>query len=93
MNHADMVIESVTTICKQFGATSVILFGSRATGNSVEKSDIDIAIQGNGLELNFIEEKLEEIPSLLTINIVDLSTASQNLKKDIDSYGRLLYKA
>jgi len=91
--HVDMVIDSVTNICKRFGALSVTLFGSRATGLALEKSDIDIAISGNEIDFNSIDEEIEKILSLLTINVVDLSTASDNLRKDIDSYGKLLYKA
>jgi predicted nucleotidyltransferase len=91
--HADMVINSVTDICRQFGATGVILFGSRADGCAVEKSDIDIAVQGNGIDFRAIDEAIDKILSLLTINIVDMSTASPNLRRDIESYGKLLYKA
>jgi predicted nucleotidyltransferase len=92
MSHVDMVINSVVDICKQSGAASVILFGSRATGSAVEKSDIDIAIQGNNIDFRLIDEEVEKILSLLTINIVDLSTASNSLRMDIESYGKLLYK-
>jgi predicted nucleotidyltransferase len=91
MSHADMVIESVTDICRQAGAESVILFGSRATGYAVEKSDIDIAVKA--ADVDSIAEKVERIPTLLSINLVDEAAASPLLKKDIDSYGKLLYKA
>ena len=92
-SHVNMVIASVIDICKRFGVKTVILFGSRATGLAVEKSDIDIAIQGGEINLASIVNETEKIPSLLSVNIVELSETSGNLRKDIESHGKLLYKA
>ena len=40
------VIEAAAKLCREFGAKKVILFGSRAKGTALERSDIDIAVSG-----------------------------------------------
>ena len=40
------LIQDVASILKRFGAQEVYLFGSAATGNYREDSDIDLAISG-----------------------------------------------
>ena len=40
------IIAEVAKLSKQFGATEIILYGSRAKGCARERSDIDIAISG-----------------------------------------------
>jgi predicted nucleotidyltransferase len=89
----DSVIDAVAAVCGRFGAVSVILFGSRATGFATEKSDIDIAVKGSNVDFAAIEREIEKIPTLYSVNIVDFSKASDNLRKDINSYGKLLYEA
>ncbi len=37
------VIERAAKLCKESGAKKVFLFGSRAKGTALERSDIDIA--------------------------------------------------
>ena len=80
----DEVIAEITQRCRNYGAQKIILFGSRAKGTATERSDIDI------FEL---EEALEDIPTLYTIDLVDLDTCkNQLLLEDIKQYGREIYK-
>ena len=52
-------------------------FGSRVAGNHFERSDIDVGIEGSTPidvhKLNNIKDKVEELPILYTIDIVDFS--------------------
>ncbi|MCL1881886.1 MAG: nucleotidyltransferase domain-containing protein [Oscillospiraceae bacterium] len=89
----DEVIKLVTTLCKNHGVSSVTLFGSRATGKAVERSDIDIAVTGDSVDLISLENKIEELPTLFAVNIVDFDKCSESLRKDIELYGKLLHKA
>ena len=85
---AEEVIQKVSEICKDFGAKKVILYGSRAKGTARERSDIDIAVSG---EENFNElvEKAEELPTLYSVDIVNMDTCkNQLLLEDIRQYGR-----
>ena len=86
------ILKNIIDLWTQFSADRVILFGSRAKGTNTDRSDIDIAVRGvkNIWEL---QEKLEEIPTLYKIDLVDLDTCkNQLLMEDIEQYGREIYK-
>jgi predicted nucleotidyltransferase len=57
---------------------SAVLFGSRATGRARPASDWDIGILGpaplRGSVIQSIHEALDELPTLHSFEIVDLST-------------------
>jgi len=57
-------------------------------------SDIDIAVSGVAShEILDLQENLEDIPTLYTIDLVDLDTCqNQLLLEDIKQYGREIYK-
>ena len=90
----DEVIAEITQRCRNYGAQKIILFGSRAKGTATESSDIDIAVSGVASSDIFeLEEALEDIPTLYTIDLVDLDTCkNQLLLEDIKQYGREIYK-
>lgn len=62
----------------------LFLFGSRAKENCNEKADIDIGILPESpirsRQMQTIREKLEEIPTLLKIDFVDLTTVSDDFR-------------
>ena len=72
------VMQEIIGICKRNGATTVILFGSRAKGTALERSDIDIAVKGVD-DIENLREELEEIPTLYTIDLVGLEECQNNL--------------
>jgi len=63
----------------------LFLFGSRAQGDYDEKSDVDIGIQSDipisAKKWLTIQEKVEQIPTLLKIDIVDFNTVNEDFKK------------
>lgn len=63
----------------------LFLFGSRAAGIHEEKSDIDIGILSDkaltGKQILTIQEKLEQIPTLLKIDFVDFNSVGDEFKK------------
>ncbi|WP_319410194.1 nucleotidyltransferase domain-containing protein [uncultured Desulfosarcina sp.] len=63
----------------------LFLFGSRAKGTGNDKSDIDIGIISDtritGRQLLTIQEKLEQIPTLLKIDVVDFNSVDDEFKK------------
>ena len=86
------ILKNIIDLCVQFSADCVILFGSRAKGTNTERSDIDIAVKGVK-DIWELQEKLEEIPTLYKIDLVDLDTCkNQLLMEDIEQYGREIYK-
>ena len=84
----EQVIEEVTNLCKKHNAKEIILFGSRAKGTALERSDIDIAVTGVE-NFDLLLEKVENIPTLYTIDLVNIDTCRNKLLlEDIKQYGR-----
>ena len=90
----DEVMTEIIQRCRLYGAQKIILYGSRAKGTATERSDIDIAVSGVAShEILDLQENLEEIPTLYTIDLVDLDTCqNQLLLEDIKQYGRKIYE-
>lgn len=87
------VLEEIGRIGKKYQASKIIMFGSRAKGTETERSDIDIAVSGIGSSFYDFEEDVQNIPTLLTIDIVNLDTCGNKfLRKDIEEYGRKIYQ-
>ena len=82
------ILEEIRRISRQYGAREVILFGSRAKGTETERSDIDIAVSG-AERFDELEEAIDEIPTLLTFDVVNMDTCQNELLlKEIREYGR-----
>lgn len=87
------IMTRIIYLCKEYDAHKVILFGSRAKGTSTSRSDIDIAVSGlKGSDVYELQEKLEDIPTLYKIDLVDMDTCGNKLlMEDIKEYGREIY--
>lgn len=76
------------------GDYKLFLFGSRANGKSIERSDIDIAIMTNrkvdASILAEIRENIENISTLLKIDFVDLSTVDADFRNHVLETGNRL---
>ena len=83
------ILESCESINK------VIIYGSRAKGNSREGSDIDFTIMGSVTEKDFSKfwHDLDEsyIPYKFDISIYD-NLKSESLKDHINRVGKIFYK-
>ncbi|MCD8019935.1 MAG: nucleotidyltransferase domain-containing protein [Clostridiales bacterium] len=86
------ILDNIISICKNHDADIVILFGSRAKGTATKYSDIDIAVKG-AMDFDDLEEEIEEIPTLYTIDVVNVDDCRNDLLlEDIDLYGRKIYE-
>ena len=84
----EQVIEKTAKLCRDFGAKKVLLFGSRAKGIALERSDIDIAVSGVK-EVDLLIQKIDELPSLYSVDIVNMDNCTNELLlEDIRQYGR-----
>ena len=82
------VIEKIAKLCRDFGANKVLLFGSRAKGIALERSDIDIAVSGVK-EVDLLIQKIDELPTLYSVDIVNMDNCTNELLlEDIRQYGR-----
>lgn len=74
-----------------------IIFGSRALGNYKKGSDIDLAITGEKITKNILNELNDYLNELCPLPyFFDLihyeSLLNENLKKHIDEYGKVIYQ-
>lgn len=85
-------MKEITKLCQKYSAKQGILFGSRAKGTALERSDIDIAVSGVAQFSKFREE-VENLPTLFSVDIVDMDTcANLLLLEDIGKYGKKIYE-
>ncbi len=84
----------IQTILHRSKPRRIILFGSRARGDADERSDYDIAIDDEHLTraaLAHIRADLEELRTLLNIDLVWMKQATPVLRQRILSEGKILY--
>lgn len=84
----------VDTINKTPGIEKIILFGSRARNDHDPRSDFDIAIVGATISNHdwlYLCDRIENLPTLYTIDLVRFDTASEELKTKILKQGVVLY--
>jgi len=72
----------------------VFFFGSRVKGNSDERSDIDLAVEGPKIPSHVkleIQEELENLPTLYKIDFVDFNEVDDDFKKVAKQFIEYLY--
>lgn len=73
----------------------IILFGSRARGDAEDRADIDLAVvcpQLSEKEWVYLWHEIDEIETLLSIDLIRFDTASEKFQKIILKEGRILYE-
>jgi len=68
LSDEEILSEVVSIVSRYLPKSTVYLFGSRASGRARKNSDFDIAIEWK----EKIREKLEELPTLKSFDLVDL---------------------
>lgn len=92
----EFLIKEIVKIIKKYLPKEyrIFLFGSWAKGNALETSDIDIGIFGKEKIPSDLKNKIlddvEEIPTLRSIDIVDLMLADDDYKNKILGYAKHL---
>ena len=93
MASLDKVYQQIVSFARECDIEKVVLFGSRARGDNLPKSDIDIAVAGCwdfGRFSYLIEECLD---TLLDVDVVNLDeSTSQSLLDEIARDGVVLYE-
>ena len=91
-NIPERFLKDIAVFAIKHDIQKIVLFGSRARGTHRERSDIDIAVSGGDADAFYWDIK-ENVHSLLSFDIVDLdSGASEDLKKEIEKDGVILYE-
>lgn len=97
MNLDERIIQKLCMLAKQSGISRIVLFGSRARGSHHARSDIDLAVWGieNAVQyLDFQEALEEQIPTLLSFDLVDINgiAVSDELRSEIEKEGVTIYE-
>lgn len=90
-NVPDRVLKDIAVFASRRDVDRVTLFGSRAKGTNTERSDIDIAVRGGDFD-GFYWDIKGQVHSLLSFDVVDLNSASDELKKEIERSGVTIYE-
>lgn len=74
---------------------NLIWFGSWMKGTADKHSDIDLAIDHQTAALNqqdliAFRDWIEDLPTLYSIDLIDMNTAGEQLKEEINRYGKQL---
>ncbi len=92
----DLILEEIAKIVQESVSEDhkILLFGSWAKGTALDVSDIDIGILGRkkvpfGVMVE-IFNKVEKIPTLRSIDIVDLMAKDEGYKKNVLKYAKVL---
>lgn len=81
-------------ILKHARPERIWLYGSRASGEAKEASDIDIAFDDKEFkEIWLIEEEIEKLQTLIKIDVKNIAHTEDRFRQRVASTGRVLYSA
>ena len=89
------IISEIIHRAEKSNIKKVILFGSRATGKAYRTSDFDLAVIPDSVNSLFnYKDSLEEIPTLLMFDVINLQSdmISLDLRDSIEKEGVVLYE-
>ena len=94
MDIENLIIEIKAIILRHAKPERIWLYGSRATGEATESSDIDIAFNDKDFHhYGLIEEDLDKLPTLLKIDVKNIAASEERFRQRVISTGRILYSA
>lgn len=95
MNNDEILPQIVSIISELPEVRRIILFGSRAKGNSKYNSDFDIAVDAEGIEFSKqinIKEKIEDVCGLFSFDIIYMNETESGFNKIIENTGKVVYE-
>ena len=95
MNVDSYIIHELQKLAQRYELEELILFGSRARGDNMERSDIDLAARfENAQQYLDFQDDLENIRTLLMCDVVNLSSdmISLDLRQSIKKEGMCIYE-
>ena len=87
-------VEKIVNKLKKLDVRKILLFGSRARGDYLKNSDIDLAIDGDfsPRQKRKIKEMIDEPSGLYSMDTVFLDEILPEFRKKIESEGIVLYE-
>lgn len=94
MTKREIIKEVTKIILKHAKPERIYLYGSQVTGDSTPTSDIDIAFFDEDFKSAYlIKEEVEELSTLLKIDVTNLAYTEERFRKRVMSTGKVLYSA
>jgi len=94
MSIEEIIAQVVKIILKHSKPERIWLYGSRASGEAKESSDIDIAFDDKEFKSEWlIEEEIEKIQTLIKIDVKNIAHTEERFRQRVLSTGRVLYSA
>lgn len=94
MRYRDILNEIKTIILRHAKPERIYLYGSRASGEANETSDIDIAYYDKEFKNNYlIEDDAQKLLTLLKIDIKNIAFTEERFRNRVISTGKVLYSA
>ena len=94
MSIEEIISQVVKIILKHSKPERIWLYGSRASGEAKESSDIDIAFDDKAYTSEWqIKEDVEKIQTLIKIDVKNIAHTEERFRQRVLSTGRVLYSA
>lgn len=94
MSIEEIISQVVRIILKHSKPERIWLYGSRASGEAKESSDIDIAFDDKEFKSEWlIEEEIEKIQTLIKIDVKNIAHTEERFRQRVLSTGRVLFSA
>jgi nucleotidyltransferase substrate binding protein (TIGR01987 family) len=94
MHYKELIDEIRRIILRHAKPERIYLYGSRATGEASETSDVDIAYYDKEFRDNYlIEEEVGKLPTLLKADVKNIAFAEERFRNRVVSTGRPIYSA
>ncbi len=91
----DSARAAIETVAAHPDVRSIIVFGSRASGDHDPRSDIDVAIEAPSLDraaLARLRDRIARLPTLYRISLTKLDTMPNALKDRVLEQGVTIYE-
>ncbi len=95
LREKEVIRDLVLILKNELDAEKIILFGSRAKDSRISNSDFDIAVTGKKIsfrDLRELEEKIDEIAGLYSVDLIFLDSVEENFKNIILKTGKIIYE-
>ena len=94
MHYKQLIDEIRAAILRHAKPERIYLYGSRANGEAVQTSDIDIGYDDKAFRQNYlIEEDIQKLPTLIKIDVKNIAFTEERFRNRVISTGKVLYSA
>ena len=94
MHYKELLDEIRKVILKYASPVRIYLYGSRATGDAGETSDIDIAYDDKECKGHYlIEEEIRKLPTLVKIDVKNIAFTEERFRNRVIATGKVLFSS